>query len=398
MSGGPSVNVVVVDRDAMTRGSIKKYLGSLGVRVVGETESLASGLSLVNGLRPDVLILDLSAHTDQTLEAVRGLKNEMPDMGIILTATDAPPQLILRAMRVGAQEFLTRPIDNRELGEAINRLSGMMRRSAAPKRRSGKIVTVFSGKGGVGVTSLATNLAVSFARNCGKRTAVVDLNMQMGDVGLMLDLRPEYTITDAIGTGSLDESRLKGLMTEHESGVHLLSTPEDPVESEKISPGLLLEVFSLLKSMYDVIVVDAGHFFDSRVLEVLSLADTILVMASLDVPTVRNVRRCLTLFDQLGYTQEKVKIIVNRHQKRSKVTAEDLEETAETKIFWSIPNDYKPLIASIDSGVPAIIQSPKSKVSRAIEDLSHELIQMYGDDEVEEDAEETEPKPQTASR
>jgi len=144
--------------------------------------------------------------------------------------------------------------------------------------------------------------------------------------------------------------------------------------------------------------VDAGHFFDSRVLEVLSLADTILVLASLDVPTVRNIRRCLTLFDQLGYTQEKVKIIVNRHQKRSKVTAEDLEETAETKIFWSIPNDYKPLIASIDSGVPAIIQSAKSKVSRAIEELSHELIQMYGDDEVEEDAEETEPKPQTASR
>lgn len=398
MSGGPSVNVVVVDRDAMTRGSIKKYLGSMGVRVVGETESLASGLSLVNGLRPDVLIMDLSAQTDPTLEAVRGLKSDMPGMGIILTATDASPQLILRAMRVGAQEFLTRPIDNRELGEAINRLSGMMRRSAAPKRRSGKIVAVFSSKGGVGVTSLATNLAVSFARNCGKRTAVVDLNMQMGDVGLMLDLRPEYTITDAIGTGSLDESRLKGLMTEHESGVHLLSTPEDPVESEKISPGLLLEVFSLLKSMYDVIVVDAGHFFDSRVLEVLSLADTILVMASLDVPTVRNVRRCLTLFDQLGYTQEKVKIIVNRHQKRSKVTAEDLEETAETKIFWSIPNDYKPLIASIDSGVPAIIQSPKSKVSRAIEDLSRELIQIYGDDEVEEDAEETEPKPQTASR
>ena len=116
MNGGPSVNVVVVDRDAMTRGSVKNYLSALGVRVVGETESLASGLSLVNGLRPDVLILDLSAHADQTLEAVRGIKNDMPNMGIILTATDASPQLILRAMRAGAQEFLTRPIDNRELG------------------------------------------------------------------------------------------------------------------------------------------------------------------------------------------------------------------------------------------------------------------------------------------
>jgi pilus assembly protein CpaE len=293
-------------------------------------------------------------------------------------------------MRAGAQEFLTRPVDTRELGEAVKRLSGVIKRSGTPRRRSGKIVTVFSSKGGVGVTSVSTNLAVSFQRNAKKRTALVDLNMQMGDVGLMLDLRPEYTITDAIGTGNLDETRLRGLMAEHDSGVHFLSTPEDPIEAEKISPGLLLEVFSLMKSMYDVIVVDAGHFFDSRVLEVLSLADTILVIAALDVPTVRNVRRCLTLFAQLGYTQEKVRLVINRHQTKSKVTAEDLEETAEAKIFWSIPNDYKPLIASIDSGVPAIVQSSKSKVSRAIEDLTYELCQLYGEEEVEEPASEEE--------
>jgi pilus assembly protein CpaE len=126
------------------------------------------------------------------------------------------------------------------------------------------------------VTSIATNLAVSFVVNAKRTTSLVDLNMQMAEVSLHLDLRPKYTLSDALGSGHLDESRLKGLLTEHPCGLALLSTPEDPVDAEMISPELLIETFVILKSMFDVTVVDAGHVFDSRVLEVLGLSDMIL--------------------------------------------------------------------------------------------------------------------------
>jgi pilus assembly protein CpaE len=371
------VSVVVIDRDGMSRSSIKKHLAAMGAKVAGEAESLASGMSLVSGLHPDILILELPPHGEQALDTVRTLRGDHPHMGIIITAKDASPQLILRSMRAGAQEYLTRPIDNNEMAEAVKRLSEIGRRSVSGKKKTGKVVTVFSGKGGVGVTSLATNLAVSFAKNAKKRTVVVDLNLQMGDVGLQLDLRPEYTMAEALGAGALDESRLKGLLARHESGVSLLSAPEDPVEAEKITPSLLLEIFSLLKNMFDVIVVDAGHYFDSRVLEVLQLADIILVVSVLDVPTVRNVRRSLALFEQLGYSRNKVRLVVNRQQKKTKVTAEDLEETAEIEVYWQVPNDYKTLIAAIDAGVPAVVQANRSKFSRSIEEMTRDLVEEF---------------------
>lgn len=377
MNQGP-INVVVVDREMASRSSIKNTLTQMGVRVVGETEALGSGRSLVSGLRPHILVLELAGNPDQVLALVSTLKNELPELGVILTARDSSPQLILRCMRAGAQEFLARPIDPRELSEAVKRLALLIQRASGPKKQNGKIITVFSNKGGVGVTSIATNLAVSFSMNAGKSTALVDLNMQMGEVALQLDLNPSYTIADALGPGQLDESRLKGLLTEHESGVAFLTTPEDPVEAEMISPDLLLEVMSLLKGMFDIVIVDAGHSFDSRVLEVMNLADTILVIAGLDVPTVRNIRRCMTLFEQLGYSNSKIRLLVNREQKKSKVTARDLEETAKSRIFWQLPSDYNSLISAIDAGVPAVMQNPRARISRSIEDLTFELCKVHG--------------------
>lgn len=401
MSGGQgTVTVVVIDRDSTSRSSTKNHVSAMGAKVLGEAESLVSGLSLVKGLNPDILILELPGHPDQTLEAVRALKADHHGMGIIITAGDASPQLILRSMRAGAQEFLTRPVDNRELGEAMKRMTNVVKRSGGSRKEMGKIITVFSSKGGVGVTSVASNLAVSLAKNDKKSTVIVDLNLQMGDVGLMLDLRPQYSISDTLGSSTLDESRLKGLLAKHDSGVSLLSAPEDPVEGEKIHPGLLLEVFSLLKNMFDVVVVDAGHYFDSRVLEVLNLADTILVVSVLDVPTVRNVRRSLNLFEQLGYSRDKIRLVVNRQQKKTKVTSEDLEETAETDVFWQIPNDYKTVIDAIDSGVPAVIQSPRSKISRSIEEMSQELVRQLSVSSRNDAASDHEDanEPQSASR
>jgi pilus assembly protein CpaE len=378
VNGERLVNVVVVDRDGNSRESIKASLTQMGVRVSGESENLASGVGLIKGLCPDILVLELPGRPEPTLELIHKLKNDLPEMGIILTSQDASPDLILRSMRVGAQEFLPRPINIPELAEAVRRLAG--RQTARAERTPGKIITVFSNKGGVGVTSLATNLAVSFAKNAKMTTGLVDLNMQMAEVGLHLDITPTYTIADALGTGNLDETRLKGLLTAHSSGVQLLSTPEDPVEGEMISPGLLLEVFILLRGMFDVVIVDAGHAFDSRVLEVLGLADTILVVAGLDVPTVRNTRRCLSLFAQLGFTQDKVRLVLNRDTKKSKVTLEDLEETAGCPVFWQLPSDYKSLIDAIDSGVPAILQNPKSKISKSIEDLTYELCRLLSEE------------------
>lgn len=375
-----NISVAVIEADATSRRAVTKFLNQMGLDVVAEAENLASGMSLIKGYRPDLLILELPSYADRTLMEIHKLKKSMPSLGILVVGKEASPQLILNSMRSGAQEFLTKPLDGRQLQEAVNRLSALIVRSETPRKKPGKILSVFSSKGGVGVTSIATNLAVSFAQNTEQSTVLVDLDLQMGDVGLLLDLKPEYSIIDAVSTSNLDESRLKGLLAEHSSGISLLSMPTDPVETEVISPDLLLEVFSLLKNMFDVIVVDAGHSFDSRLLEVMSLSDLILLIAGLDVPTVRNVSRCLSLFDQLGYEKDKVYMVVNREQKKSKVTIADLEEIAEMEVLMQIPGDYKSLISSIDAGIPAVMQNPKSKISKSIQVLTQELNRVLQED------------------
>ena len=380
MSSGnphPSTVVVLIDSDPLSQSTVKNYLTAQGIQVAAAVDGISSGINLIRGIRPGILILELPPHPEETLETVRRIRNDYPHMGIILSAVGTSSELILRCLRAGAQEFLPRPMDIRELGEAVNRLSALTQRSGGAEPKRGRIIVVQASKGGVGATSVATNLAVTLARRSDQKTAIVDLNPHRGDVEVMLDLHPPHTLADVSVGGIIDETLLQGTMVSHKSGLYLLSGPDGADGYEKLSSMRLIEAFALLKEMFGYVVVDSLAAGDALALEVCNMADLILLVAEHDILTVRNAMTVLAHFRELDYPSGKVRLIVNRHQRKTRVGLEGIQQTVGTDVYWKIPNDFKTMSAAIDSGIPAVLQSSRSKVARSFEELATALQEIW---------------------
>lgn len=377
MSSGRNepMRFVVVCSDELTRVGVKRHLHAGGHRMIGETEDLKSGLRLVRGLTPDVLLLELGADATATLEAVRRFHEEMPGMGIALLSSESSPQLILGGIRSGAQEFLTLPLDMTDLDRAVDRLRKLLGQLAPVGKRRGRITTVYAAKGGVGASSVATNLSLALATHLERRVALVDFNLQVGDLALMLDVTPQHSFARAVDDGAIDESKLDGLLSRHRSGVRLLTVCDRPEDADLVFRNHVPELFGVLNTMFDWVVVDLGRHIDERSIELLDLSDDVLMVTTLDVPTIRNTRRYLDLLDRLEVPRTRVRMIVNRHQDGGRLSSRDLENTVGMGVFWSLPNEYRPMSAAIDSGNPVVLDSPRSRLTRSYHELASALAE-----------------------
>lgn len=374
-----SLRLIVVDSDRGSRLYVKRRLSADGIRVIGEAENIQSGLRLIRGLQPDIVLLELEATVGPTLEAIKKIREELPDTGIVLSSHETSPQMILNCIRAGAQEFVARPMDIAELEKAIEHIRKLLERSVPQGRKRGQVITVFSVKGGIGATSVVANLGAALAGRGDAKTVVVDLSFHMGDLGLMLDLPPRFSLTEAINSeGALDGSKLPSMISQHASGVYLLTVAASPEVSDEIHANHMVELFGYLNTMFDYIVVDAGRHLDDRTVEVLSISDAILVLSVLDLPTIRNVKRYMEIFDKLEIDRERIHLIVNRYLKKGRLTLNDLESSVGMETFWTIPNDFAPMSLGIDRGNPAVLETPKAKVSQNFKDMAENICELYG--------------------
>jgi pilus assembly protein CpaE len=372
------MRLVVIDSDRRTRIYVERCLGENGVRIIGEAEDVNSGLRLVRGLQPDAVLLELPANASETVEAIRKIREEQPDTGIILSSYESSPQLILSCVRAGAQEFISRPIDTTELQKAMEHIRKLAERSVGRARHRGTILSVFSGKGGVGTTSVVANLGVALANRGDAKTILVDMSFQMGDLGLMLDEPPRYSLPDAFDDDVLSETKLQSVMAEHESGAYVMTVAASPEIAEGITRQQIASLLGTLTNMFDYIVIDVGRHLDDRTFEAMELSDAIMMMSMQDVPTIRNVSRYLEILERLEIERDKVRLIVNRYQKKNRLTLKDVEAALDLETFWTIPNDFHPVSTGIDGGVPAVIEAPRSKVAQSFKDLADNVCDTFG--------------------
>jgi pilus assembly protein CpaE len=372
-----SLRLVVIDSDKSTKSFIRHCMSDKGVRIIGEADDIKSGLRLVRGLQPDVILLELPANSAHTMEAIQKIKNDLPDAGIVLSSHESSPQLILSCIRAGAQEFITRPMDELELDKAIDHLRSLNEKNTGSAKKRGTILSVFASKGGVGATTMVTNLGVSLASRPDTKTVLVDLSFHMGDLGLMLDETPRYSLTDAIDNGVLDESKLQSIMSQHSSGVYMLTAVTSPEISDEITCDHMGELLGTLSTMFDYIIVDIGRHLDDRTVEILEISDEIFLMSSLDIPTIRNVSRYLDIFERLQIEDSKIRLIANRFHKKTQISLKDLESAVGMETFWAIPNDYAPISLGINGGNPAVLEAPRSKVAQSYKDLAEHLCELH---------------------
>ena len=374
------LRAIIVESDAEARTAIRRMLGSHpAVVVVDEFQTLSEAISGGPGRHPDLVIAEIPYNPaiNDAVRAVNGVEaliRAVPEAAVFATGPTASADVVLQVIRAGAIEFLTRPVEREALLGALEKVARLRRGSIAP-RQMGRVISVYSTKGGLGVTSMATNLAVCLAEVAPGGTILVDLDTRQSDIATCLNLRPTYSVLDALDNlERLDESYLRGLLVRHSSGLMVLPGPtrmeRTHLGAEQVRTGL-----EIIRSCFTNVVLDLRHDTDSGTIAALEASDTVLFLTGLDVCALRSGAAGLAMFRQLGLNLQKVQVIVMREGTGTDVTPKNARETLGVAITWKTPSDYHTMVASINSGQPVVTASPRSRIAKNLRQLAGTLME-----------------------
>ena len=323
-------------------------------------------------LRPSAVVVNLAHMGELAIKLVQRIVAECPTTAVICASRDCSPDLILKSMRAGARDFMRLPIIQEELNTVIERTAQFAEEhSANEPRKGGRAIAVFSSKGGCGTSLIATNLALLQKAP----TVLVDLNLQSGDLELLLGLKPKFSLADVVDNRDrLDDALLASYITPHSKNLSLLAAPIKAETAEDIEPKHIYEILELLRHRYEYVILDTPHSFDSVTISALDHADQILVVLTLEIHAIRSTRRALDIFDRLGYPRKKVKIVVNRWSKNIELDQKQVENFLGERVVGFIQSDYKAAVNSINLGQPLITSAPGSKVTADLQSLAATLF------------------------
>ncbi len=317
----------------------------------------------------DVVVIDLDSDQEAALELVSQICSRDASATVIVYSVSRDPEVVVRCMRAGAREFLAMPVSKPHLAEALARVAERHADSSEKPKADGKILVFWGAKGGVGVTTLATNFAVALRAEAGSRVALVDLNLQLGDVAMVLGVEPQFTVADALRSSNrLDNEFLSALLVDHESGIAVLAGPDQFTTQPLVQNGNLSRVLHVLCEKFSYIVVDAGPALGPGVAESLAKADRLYVVTEADIPTLRNTQRFVAhLLGQNG-NQPQLELILNRYRARTAIDEAHVVKALGRAVDWKVPNDYQHVQESLNTGMP--LAPGDSTVARVLRQMA----------------------------
>jgi pilus assembly protein CpaE len=374
--------VAIVDPSDSTREPLRNLL--LGVESVwleAESPRYEFFVDVARQSNPDIAVVALDADHTKAMQLISQLTLECPGMPILAVSARGDGQSILAALRAGAKEFLTQPVVLEELLTCLQRLRASrnsgesVHTNGAPKIES-LVVAIVGSRGGVGCTSIAVNLGCNLAHtDKNHNVALIDLDLALGDADVALDLIPDYTLADvALNIERLDMTFLRRSLCKHATGLSLLPHPVQMEDISLIHEDHLQRVIGLLRASYTHLIFDLSKRFTPTDLTAMRMADVILLVAQLELTSLRNVVRMLHTLSMEDGLGQKVKVIVNRvGSEDGDISLRKAEETVGQPIFWQIPNDFKAMLGARNAGVPLIQHAPKSKAQLSLMDLANAL-------------------------
>jgi pilus assembly protein CpaE len=370
------LRLAIVDPNDSKRESLKNML--LGMDMIwleAECSRFEFFADVVAQTNPDIGLVALDDDPEKALQLVTRLSETSPDCAVLVVSSSNDGNLILKALRAGAKEFLTQPLRIEDLLSALGRISERRFGRGENRPKGSQIIAVAGTIGGVGTTSLAVNLGCALARNERNSVALVDLDLCLGDADVFLDTIPDYTLVDvAQNVTRLDFTLLKRSLTKHSSGLYLLPRPVRLEDVSLITPDDLQRVIGLLKATFSHLVIDLSKSYTALDMIALEMATSVLLVIQLDLPCLRNVVRLMMSFGEMENMADKVKIVVNRAGlEQGQITLKKAEETIGKPIFWQLPNDYRTMIEVRNNGVPLYEQAPKAAITTAIQSLAQAL-------------------------
>jgi pilus assembly protein CpaE len=375
-----ALTVLIIDADPDARSAIQSAVSGVpGASVIAETDSPLYGYELIRQNRPKVVFLDLSGDPEKNLALAQRISSFFKDV-LIVASKSFPPtptlplqgggdqnqgaqedqklelEMLKACMEAGIREVLDRPLDAGLIRAIFEKHRLALSTDQQDGDRTGRILTVFSNKGGLGKTTIAVNLALALSEAVGKPVALVDLNFQLGDITTFLDVEPKQTIVDvARNIGRVDAAYLEGSLAQYSTDrarLYVLADPLQVEDAEELTADQINAVLTVLRATFEYVVIDTTPSFDAKTLCALDLADYILMVSIVNLPSIRSSQRLFNLFERLGYPAQKIKLILNRYMPDEEITLEDVEETLEHPVFWKIPNSYYVVMTAINRGIP----------------------------------------------
>ena len=377
MSGTPVKTLIVLDDgiDAVQIEAALPVTGSL--QVVGIADGMEQSWAMLEQSSPDLLVVATSGHSERALYLVQGAAKQRPERPILVFSTEAANGFLRRAFEAGADDLIVLPAAAEQVGFAIEKVLAR-RRGLSAEADQAPLICVLGPKGGTGKTLTSCNLAAALAK-AGKRTVLVDLDLQFGDVGIALGLTPERTIYDLVaGGGSLDADKVESYLTVHPaSGLRVLLAPTRPDQAALIAVEFLADVYRLLRSTNDVVVVDTAPSFSPEVIATIDVASHLCVVGMLDALSLKDSKLGLETLELMGHEPNKIKLVLNRSTAKVGISREEAEAILGRTPNVFVPED-KDISRTLTEGRPVVISSERSPVARAFSGFADTYIQDFG--------------------
>ncbi len=386
------IRVLIVDDIIETRENVKKLLYfENDIEIIGTASNGREGVEMASKLQPDVVLMDINMPEMDGIAASEAISAQSPNIQVVMMSVQGEADYLRRSMLAGAREFLIKPFSGEELVTSIHRVNqfaaarrvmappppptGVAATPPPPPPKGGRVVAVFGTKGGSGASTIAVNLAVALREESKGRIALIDANLEFGDIGVLLNLPSNRTIADLAGNkADLDEEVLDGTMASHSTTIKVLLAPPRPELAELVKPEHLKRILDLLDKTYDYIVVDLWKSFQESTIFFLDQADVIVMLSTTDIPAIKNAKLFFELTEQLGYPAEKTIFVLNKDDGRSGISAKDIEASIKHPIGGILPKDERTTLVAINRGVPFVAAQKTIPLSQAVLNLARVII------------------------
>lgn len=379
------VPIAIIDKEKGNIERVSSLLENLTEIEIIQTSTSLEDLELLFQEKLQTLVLLGPAYKlEDAQKLLRNYSTSLRYVKVILLVGKTSTSLLREAIKLNIHDVLEFPFTYHDLNESVKRAkdifkeiqaeqTGVPKEKVAPGKKGAKKITIFSTKGGLGKSFIATNLAIDLANLLKKKVALFDLNYQFGDVALMLNLFPKHTVYDIMSViDQLDSEMLNSFLTTHSSGVKVLPAPIDPTQNEAISTKTTKKILDILSEFNDYIVIDTPSSFSDNVLLIIEETDYLCMITSMDVPSIKNLKITLQLLEQLKFPPGKIILILNRADTKVGITMDEIKKTIGRNIDITIPsNRIVPL--SVNKGVPVVTDAPRSSVSQSIHKLTNLL-------------------------
>ncbi|HUE97856.1 MAG TPA: response regulator [Anaerolineales bacterium] len=394
MPTGEKIRVMIVDDVSETRENVRKLLQfESDVDVVGVARTGKEAIQLSQDLNPDVVLMDINMPDMDGISATEAIRAKQPAVQVVILSVQGDQNYMRRAMLAGARDFLTKPPMGDELISAIRRAGAMAQTERSKSVQvqvapisgnagsviayggpKGKIVTIYSPKGGTGCTTLAVNLALTL-NNEDTRVALVDGNLQFGDVAVFINEQGKNTIIDlAPRAEELDPEIVEEVMLKHAaSGLHVLAAPSRPEYAEKVSSNQFARVLEYLRQMYAYVIVDTSSILTDVTLSAIDVSDLVVLVTTQDIPSIKNCRLFLDLLQTLGIERDRILFVMNRYDKRINITPDRVTENLKQEVVSIIPLDEQTVTKAVNRGVPFVLDSKNQPAARGVFSLAENV-------------------------